>query len=1056
MSVDHPSKPSQRGWIAWFVNNPVAANLLMLVILALGIATALGLRIEGFPSTDPFTVTIDVAYDSGDPRQAEEGIAIKVEKALQGMSGVQSISSSSTSSGSTIRVERIDGYDLNQLNAEIKIRVDEISGFPATAENPVVSQQQWEDSALWISVFGDVEQKSLQSVAGDLENALLSLPSVKKITRSGWRTEEIAIEVDEAMLQAHDLTLDELVQIIRDESLAENSGELRSGNGVILLKADKQRYFYQDFAKLVVRTYPDGSQLRLADIARVEDGFAESPNILSRFQGKAAVNLEIRVDRDDNIVHIAQQAKELVQSWQQGQRLPQGVALDLWWDQSQGMLDRLGLVLENGLVGIVLVMLVLSVFLNVKVAFWVGMGLPICFAGGLILMGSGFFDLTLNQLTTFGFVLVLGILVDDAVVVGESIYTARQTHGDSTESTVLGVQRVAVPTVYGLLTTVAAFYPLSLVEGRLGSIFSQFALVCTACLLFSLLESKLILPAHLSHLKTHKDAKRGWLGRGMFRLQCAANGLLDQLRVRIYRPALARAIAYRYATVWVFFAIFVVVIGLVPSGKVKFNFFPDIPEEIVSVFFSVESDKGYAFAHQQADKVEAAVAKLNAKWQSQNVSEDAVMAKTYTLVADDKSGVVTIELSPKDQRPIAADAIAAALQQELKQSEGLQELLVSTDDHEDKDFELSLLSDNPEQLREAAARIQAHLAATEGVSDVFNNMAVGQTQLTFELTPEGRALGMTTAMLSRQIQQHYFGAEVQRIQRGREEIKVRVRYPAEQRQDVTSLQETRIRTPQGRIVALSTVASIRQGYSVTEINRVNGRRAASLSANIDESKVEASALMESLEEGIFRDIKAKYPDIQLLSEGDLEQEEAGKNSLLMIFVFSLFCIYALVAIPLKSYWQPLVIMSVIPFGVVGALLGHWVGDLAFSILSINGVLALSGVVVNDSLLLVCRFNELVRSGLPYHQALVEAGSQRMRAIVLTSMTTCLGLVSLLQETSEQAQFLIPAATSLAYGIGFATLISLVLVPVLLAIAEDIKQLLGGSHSVSQEPREALV
>ena len=446
---------------------------------------------------------------------------------------------------------------------------------------------------------------------------------------------------------------------------------------------------------------------------------------------------------------------------------------------------------------------------------------------------------------------------------------------------------------------------------------------------------------------------------------------------------------------------------------------------------------GYGPAHEQAARVETVVDQLNGQWRDQYPDYPNVITRRYSLVADDLSGTVTMELSPRDQRALDAMEVATLLDDALTRVEGLKEIVVLADDRIDKDFALNLLSHDAIALTRATELVLATLTSVDGVEDIDNNLAVGQSQLVFELTPEGRALGMTTESLARQIQQSFYGAEVQRLQRGQDEVRVRVRYPASQRRDITNLQQARVRTPDGSIVALETVATVSSGYTVNEINRIDGVRAATLTANINETLIEAEGVYELLEESVFPQLRARYPQMQIIQDGDAAEETQSMRSMFLILVFSLLLIYLLVAIPLKSYWQPLVIMSVIPFGMVGAILGHWAMGLAISILSINGMLALSGVVVNDSLLLVSRFNEMARAGLAAREALVEAGSQRMRAILLTSVTTCLGLLSLLGETSEQGLFLVPAATSLAFGICFATLVSLVLVPILLMITLDI-------------------
>ncbi len=1036
------------GVIAWFANNPVAANLLMLAILLAGIVTAMGLRIEGFPSMPPNSVAIEVAYESGDIYQVEEGVAIKIEEALQGVAGIKRMQSTVTADSVSVQVDRISGYDLDRLTADIKNQIDGISNLPAAAEQPVISQSTAEKQALWITAYGDTTQADLQQFARRFETELLALPSVQRVNLTGWRAPEIAIELDEQMLQAHQLTLSEVARLVGAESIPMQNAELRSARGNIYLKSDRPRYYASEFSSIILKRSPNGSELRLGDVANIVDGYEEVPKVLSRYLGKQAINFEVIVDRHGDIVEIANEAHQLVQNWRSGDQLPSNLELDLWWDQSINMLERLSLMVENGLIGIVLVMMVLSIFLNLRVAFWVGVGLPVCFAGGLMMMGGNFWDLTLNQLTTFGFVLVLGILVDDAVVVGESIHTAKKELGDTRdatltrEATIKGLKRVAVPTVFGVLTTVAAFYPLSFVEGELGAMFAQFALVCTGCLLFSLVESKLILPAHLVHPDTQRSNSRNILARGFSLLQATGDALIHGLKHKIYRPLLDQALKLRYAVVLLFISVFVLVLGMIPSGKIAFTFFPDIPEETITISFAAEQGMGYQVVHDQAAKIDQVIDSLNKGWQDQRLGESKILARHYLLVENDISGKVSIELSPINERQLDTLAIADQLNASLKGLEGLTRLLVLVEEEDEGDFALNLSGGEDHQIIDTADRIMDYLKQFEGVKNISSNLVAGYPQYRLVLTEEGRVLGLTVEDLATQVRQSFYGEEVQRIQRGKDEVKVLVRYPVDQRQDLTSLKDARVRLPNGKVVALETVASIEQEQVITTINRIDGERTTTITADINEFVVEADEVMDAMELELYPTIKSLYPDVRIVSDGDDVEEEESTASLILIFSVSLILIYILVAIPLKSYWQPLVIMSAIPFGIVGAVLGHWHGDLAINILSINGILALSGVVVNDSLLLVNRFNEIRNQGISLNEALIEAGSQRMRAILLTSITTCLGLASLLQETSLQAQFLIPAATSLAYGISFATLISLVLIPVLLRISADVSDLLN--------------
>jgi len=1023
-----PKSSTSSGIIAWFAANSVAANLMMLVVLILGIYTMLGLRVEGFPSLDPTTISIDVTYNSGSPRQAEEGIAIKIEEALQGVAGIKELRSISSGSGANVTVERSSNYDLEKLNDEVKNKVDAIFGFPQGAETPVITKQNWEEHALWINLYGTVERKQLHYYARKLEQELLRLTSINKVIKTGWQTAEISIEVDETVLQAHGLTLSQLANRVANESLTETSGELRSAENRILLKADGLKYQADEFAAIPVVLGQDGSEVLLANIAQITDGFTETPEVLSRFQGVPSVNLQVIVDKQADVLAIAEQARQLVGNWQQN--LPQGLQVTAWWDQSQFMSARLALLAKNGLVGVVLVMLVLAVFLNVRVAFWVGMGLPVCFAGAMILMGQSFFNLTLNDLTTFGFIIVLGILVDDAVIVGESVYSARQQEGDSLAATVKGVKRIAVPTMFGVLTTIAAFYPMSFISGELGKIFSQFALVAVACLLFSMLESKLILPAHLNHVSCgRKTERKNWFTG----VQQRADDSMQWLRTGVYLPLMHKVLKAPVMALSLFLSVLVLVVGMIPSGQVGFVFFPEIPRDIVEVNYKVRQGAGYAPGHKLAVRIEEIAAAINQDYST--AKGKPVITYVQSQVLDDENGHIVLEMVPAAERELTANDIANTLRQELGLPEGILQLKIVTDFTGIDQFNLKLLADNYQALEAANQSVNQVLRSMTSVYDIQSDLALGQPQIEFELTMAGRAMGIDRAELAHQISQAFYGAEVQRLQRGKDEVKVFVRYPKDKRQDLTDLQQARIRTASGEVVPLSVVADVSQVYTRKNINRINGRLAATITANIDKGSTSPAEVMAKLELGVLAELTTLYPELQILRGGESEQQDETVSSMLSVFALSLMLIYVLVAVPLKSYWQPFIIMCAIPFGVVGAILGHWVSGLAISILSLNGILALSGVVVNDSLLLVSRFNEIRRQGKSVVEAVLEAASQRLRAILLTSMTTYAGLASLLYESSEQAQYLIPAAASLGYGILFATLISLILIPVLLVLQD---------------------
>ena len=1026
------SETTQKGWVAWFASNPVAANLLMALILVAGIMTAMNLRVEAFPPLPPNSISVSVVYDSGSAKSSEEGVAIKIEEALEGVPGIKKISSTSDGSGSSITIERISGYDLNKLYRDVKNRVDGIATLPERAERPVISREIYLEDALSIHLYGSADQETLQNTARQLRDQLLANSAIERVNTNGRQTPEITIQVDEQQLQALGLTLAQVAQRVAASSLTEAGGELFSKDGSLVVKADQQRYRLRDFEAIVVKESRDGQQLTLADVATVRDGYEQSA-VMSRFNGERAIWLDVKMYQTSDIMQISEQVQLEVAQFRQ--RLPQGVELEVWNDNSVYIANRLELLLDNSFMGIALVMFLLALFLNVRVAFWVGAGLPVIFAGALLLMGPNFYNLTLNELTTFGFIIALGIVVDDAVVVGESIYSERERRGASLSSTIRGAQRVTIPTVFGVLTTVVAFMALALVEGEMGKIFSFFAFAAAFCLVFSLIESKLILPAHLAHLKMGPSRSRNPISRGWAWLQgLVSKGLNIWIR-KLYRPFIHRMLALRYATVLLAIALFIAVGGMVPSGKIRAVFFPDIPSNFIMVEMTLEDEAGYGLVQAQAIEVEAIAARVSRELQTELQLEQPPMPQIMTLTTE-SSATIIAGLSPREARPIGTQAIANRWQEQVGALEAVRKLKFITSWEGEADISIELRAQTPDTLRAAGKQVRETLAQYAGVSGIQNSMKAGQAQIDLKLKPEGQAMGLTTAMLAQQIQQAYQGYEVQRIQRGRDEVKVKVRYPDEKRRRIDDLNNARIRTADGRVVPLLTVAEISSRYVATEIERIDRSRVAVITADLDKDIAAPAEILASMETSVFQQLRQDYPGLKIHLGGEAQEEAETTNSLKGAFVVALIAIYALLAIPLKSYTQPLLIMTAIPFGVIGALLGHWLHDLPLSILSMFGILALSGVVVNDSLLLISRYNENRLAGRPVRLAMVEAGCGRMRAIILTSVTTYAGLVPLIWETAENAQFLIPAAVAMGYGILFATLITLVLIPALVLISED--------------------
>lgn len=1030
---DSLNTPAPKGWVAWFASNPVAANLLMALILVAGIMTAMNLRVEAFPPLPPNSVSVNVVHDSGSAKSTEEGVTIKVEEALQGVPGIKKISSISDGSGSYITIERSSGYNLDKLYRDVKNRVDGIATLPERAEKPVISREIYLEDALSIHLYGAADQQTLQATARKLRDRLLANPVIERVNTNGRQTQEITIQVDEQQLQAFGLTLSQIAQRVAASSLTEAGGELFSKDGTLVVKADQQRYRQRDFETILIKEHRDGKRLLLGDVATVNDGYAQTA-VMSRFNGERAIWLDVKMYASSDIMQISEQVQQEVAAFRQ--QLPQSVDVEIWNDNSIYIANRLTLLLDNSLMGIVLVMFLLALFLNVRVAFWVGAGLPVIFAGALLLMGPNFYNLTLNELTTFGFIIALGIVVDDAVVVGESIYSERERHGASLHSTIRGAQRVTVPTVFGVLTTVVAFMALVLVEGEMGKIFSFFAYAAAFCLVFSLVESKLVLPAHLAHLKMGPSRRRNPISRGWSWMQGRVSRALTYWIRKLYRPFIHRMLALRYATVLLAIALFIGVGGLVPSGKIRAVFFPDIPSNFIQVELTLEDEAGYGLVQAQALEVEAIAAELNETLQREYHLVQPPLPQIMTLTTKNSATIIA-GLSPREARPFGTQEIADRWQAEIGPLEAVRKLKFITSWEGDADISIELRAQEAEVLKAAGKQVRETLAQYAGVSGIQNSMKAGQAQIDLRLKPEGQAMGLTTVMLAQQIQQAYQGYEVQRIQRGRDEVKVKVRYPDEKRRRIDDLNNARIRTAEGRVVPLLTVAEISSRYVATEIERIDRSRVAVITADLDKAIAVPGEVLAAMEVELFEQLRQDYPGLSIQLTGEAQEEAETTNSLKGAFVVALIAIYSLLAIPLKSYTQPLLIMTAIPFGVIGALLGHWLHDLPLSILSMFGILALSGVVVNDSLLLISRYNENRTAGKPVRLAMVEAGCSRMRAIILTSVTTYAGLVPLIWETAENAQFLIPAAVAMGYGILFATLITLVLIPALVLISEDL-------------------
>lgn len=1064
MEVQRPS-----GVISWFAANPVAANLLMLIVIALGLFSFKELRKEAFPPLEPDSITVSVAYDSGDAERAEEGISIKIEEALESVAGIKRITSTSNAAGSEVTIEKSSDYDLDKLLTDVKNKVDSIYNFPVDAEKPVIEKERFKEHALWVQIYGAADRSTLYRLAERLKADLYAQSGISELSLQGKAEAMISIEVDEARLQSYGLSLEQIAEAINQESSTFLTTSLRHSDKVIRLKVAEQAYLAGEFAQIPLIKTTHGSLIRLEEVATVMESYEDDPQVLSRYNGQNAVAIELYSDEYGDITQIVEQAHEVIEQWKRRGVLPEQVYLASWDDQSFLIIDRLSLLTSNALTGIALVFAILALFLNLRVAFWVAAGLPFVFFGSLYFMTDQYMGLTINEMTTFGFILALGIVVDDAVVIGESIYSTRRQHGDTLASTIQGTLNVATPTLFGVLTTVAAFVSLANLSGMMGHVYSQFAAIITICLLLSMVESKLILPSHLAHLNTHRKIGPWWRNPWQF-IQSGCDYALQWFNQHIYRHLIKLALRFRYAVILFFVALLILVMGMPSTGAVRMVFFPDIPGSVISAQLTMQNDASYGQTRDNLDELEALAKQADHLLMEKNTQSGSNIASLQLLSEQDFTGKVVVEL--KSDQIYNSVEFEKQWQLLTGQLEGSKKVKFISSFEMLDNFKVELKSLNEGTVVAAGKRFREQLLQTAGVSGIDDNLNPGQAQLRFQLTQQGYAMGMDTATLARQILQMFGGEIVQRYQRNQDEVTVRIRYPEKARQTSADIHSAWVRTPAGTVVPLTSVARIVSDYQVDEVTRIDAQRAVYLTAVVDKSVIAPQKLVEHLQKELVAELLIQYPDLNIHFAGEAEEQRETTDSMLQMFIVALLSIYVLLAIPLKSYVQPLLILTAIPFGVVGAILGHWYNDIAMSVLSLNGILALSGVVVNDSLLLVSRFNQLKKSKTfektgsedieddedseiwgdtedkkdtsklsisanpKVVETIVETCMGRLRAVLLTSITTFAGLAPLLGETSMQAQFLIPAAASLGYGILFATGITLLLVPCLLMIQHD--------------------
>jgi multidrug efflux pump subunit AcrB len=1015
----------------------------MATLLIVGLYSLLErIPLEVFPTVDPEQITVSITLRGATPEDAEQSVAILVEEAVQDLEGIDEIISTSTEGSAKVSIDIDSDYDPRELLADIKSRVDAINNLPVEAEKPVISLATRRRGVISVAIAGPYSEKEIRLMAEQVRDDLLRVPGITQVELDSVRDYEISIEVSEERLRQYDISLKQVADTIAKSAQDISAGNIKSEGGDILIRSKGKAYDREQFDSIVVLTRPDGSKVQVKDLAKVVDGFEET-ELRSRFNGQRAAFVDVYRVGDQSAIDVADKVKAYIAKRQPG--LPKGVEISVWRDFSQIVKKRLQTLVDNAIQGGILVVLLLTLFLRPYIAFWVFIGIPVSFMGAFVSMS--YFGITMNIVSLFAFLLVLGIVVDDAIVTGENVYTHLRHSENALDAAINGTKEVAVPVTFGILTTVAAFLPLAFVEGARGQIFLQIPVVVVPILIFSLIESKFVLPAHLKHIKLRSEKKSN---NRLEQFQARFADGFEQAILKYYRPFLRIALNNKWSTLILFSGILVIMVTFVVTGYTRFTFFPRVQSEVARAGLTMPAGTTFEVTDSYIKKISDAAFELKKKYWSEEEGDLILNIQSSTGARGSNTGRVIYEIvSPEDRNSsITSSQLVREWRKMIGVLPGVESLTFRAEiGHRGTPIDIQFSGEDLTQLSEIADKVKEQLHQYPNVFDIEDSYSYGKEELQIELKPEAHLLGFTRADVLSQIRHGFFGYQVQRIQRGRDDIRVMVRLPESERKSVFSLEDQRITNSEGQSVPLGQIVDLKPGQSPSSIIRIDRYRTVKVTADINKEKANMTLIRQDLTEFIS-DLIANYPEVTYKFGGETEEQQESFRSIMIGLVIVLFVIYALLAIPFKSYAQPFIVMSVIPFGAIGALGGHWLMGMDLTMPSLLGLMALVGIVVNDSLVLVDYVNKQ-KQKMGLKDAVLTAGAARFRPVMLTSLTTFIGLMPLLFEQSTQAQFLIPMAVSLGFGILFATFITLLLVPVNYMLLENgrerIRRWLGKSE-----------
>ncbi len=1025
--------------IQWFVENPIAANLLMVVILVGGVFNLASLNKEAFPSVGTNKIQINVPYPGAGPQEVEELVVKRIEEAIADLDGIEEIQSTAAMNRASVMVEAINGYDSQRLLNDIKGRVDAIPTLSADAERPQYEEVLRSSDVMSVGLYGNVDEATLKRTGERVRDELALLPEISIVELQGTRSDELAIEISEQTLRHYNLSFEQVADAVRQSSLNLPAGTIKSVRGDIQLQTRGQAYRAEDFERIVVRSKADGAQLTLGDIATVVDGFSEQ-DVIAHLNGKPAVFLELSITDDPDILNAASAVKRYVAKARS--QLPVGMEITVWRDWSVLFEGRMNLLLKNSLSGLLLVFTVLMLFLRPALALWVCVGIVVAFMGTLWMLPL--FGVSLNMLSLFAFLLVLGIVVDDAIIVGESIHSSQHQGLSGNSAVANGAKTVSKPVLFAVISTMIFFAPMLNIPGAMGDITYAIPVVVILSLFFSLVESLLILPSHLAHLKPESEAtvKNYW---GLQRLELWREKLADGMlhfSDRIYKPFLEKTLRHNGSTIAAFTVAFALSVAIFSGGWMERGFMPKVASDFVRLTATLPEGSPFSEVAAVLKKAEGALQQLQRDEQLLKSNHAQPFVANMQSWAYDNKVHVNLALVDAEKRDIGALEVSRRWRELLGELPEVDEFDInSTINTRSKDISLRLsVSDgDPAGLEKAVKQVRDQLALYPGVYDIKDSLNAARTEIVLDLKPHAETLGLSLRDIARQVRQGFYGEDVQRIPRGNEDVKVMVRYPRAERQSPEQLHDMRIRAGADNVeVPLEEVAALEFVPGYTTIERVDRKRAITITAEVRPGTSAPAQVVQDLLNRHAQDWQRQFPGFRLAVTGDMEEESDFMATVSRNFVLALLVIYGLMAVAFRSYWQPLLILTAIPFGFMGAVIGHLVTGLSISMMSMLGFFACAGVVVNDNLVLLDRINQLRRQGIGMRDAVMQAGRDRFRPIILTSLTTFIGLMPIMAETSTQAKFLIPMVVSLSFGVLFATTVTLILVPGLYLLGERAK------------------